>query len=220
MIKRIEWTFIISLFLFSACSNEASKPEEAQTIEPTEQTESSELQNSFPQFFSYLSNQDTSFSIEKFEQNEGMPMDSIKSFPVDKKQLQPFSDYLIYNNDSSLAIDLYSYNFVPVQRNGETVLQQGGPDTEVGLIDTKAGTRRRIFFSGPGVSIQQAKWQDGTTVFLAGVEEVGQDAVKPVLWKFNLPQKTVQLYNYRDTLQANMGNFLPEHLPGNILKSL
>jgi hypothetical protein len=223
MISRIEWTFVVASFFFYACSNEAARPEE-ETVEPTEQiaaeAENSELQSSFPQFFTYLSTQDTSFSIQNFEQNESMAMDSTKAFPVDEKQLQPFSDYLIYNTDSSLAIDLYSYNYIPVRRNGRTVLEQGGPDTEIAVIDTKDSTRRRIFFSGPGVSIQQAKWQDKNTVFLAGVEEVSENALKPILWKINIPHKTVQIINYMDTLQGNMRDFLPEHLPGKIIKSL
>jgi hypothetical protein len=210
MINRIGWMGAFGIFLLCSCSNDAGKSEvETQTsIEQPEET--NELQNAFPKFFNYLSQQDSSFSVSKFDSSSGTPLDSTQAFPLNKKKLQPFSDYLIYNTDSSLAIDLYSYNYVPVQRNGTTVLEQGEPDTEVALIDTKTNTRRRIFFTGPGTSVQQAKWENDHTIFLAGVEETATDAVKPLLWKINLADKTMEIYNYRDTLQANVGNFVPE----------
>jgi hypothetical protein len=199
------------LFLLCSCSNEADKPE-VETTEPTGQVEeTNELQQAFPEFFTYLDHLDTSFSVSRFVQSESVPLDTMHAFPLDKKQLQPFSAYFIYNADSSLAIDLYSYNHVPVQRNGKTTMEQGGPDTEVGLIDLKENSRRRIFFSGPGTTVQQAKWENGNTIFLAGVEEAGTDALKPVLWKINLPQKTMEIYNYEDTLHATISNYAPEN---------
>jgi hypothetical protein len=213
MINRIGGLAAFILMLLSSCSNEAGKPdsETKGTAEQAKETkkETSELQHAFPQFFSYLAQQDPSFSVSKFQQSESIPLDSVQAFPLDKKQLKPFSGYLIYNNDRSLAIDLYSYNYVAVQRNGKTVLEQGGPDTEVGLINVKDNTRQRIFFSGPGTSVQQAKWENGNTVFLAGVEETGPDAVKPVLWKINLAEKTMAVYHYGDTLHANVNNYAP-----------
>ena len=201
------------LMLLGSCSNEANKPDN-ETKEPAEQAteirkEASELQHAFPQFFSFLAQQDPSFSTSRFQQSVSTPIDSVQAFPLDKKQLQPFSGYLIYNSDSTLAIDLYSYNYLPVKRKGKTELEQGGPDTEVGLINVKNNTRQRIFFSGPGTSVQQAKWENGNTVFLAGVEEAGPDSIKPVLWKINLDEKTMDVYQYSDTLHANVSNYAP-----------
>jgi hypothetical protein len=210
MINRIGWLAAFFLLLLGSCSNDAGKAEVETKETPEQSIETNELENAFPQFFNYLAQQDTSFSVSRFDSSISTPLDSTKAFPLDKKQFQPFSAYLIYNNDSSLAIDLYSYNYVLVQRNGKTVLEQGGPDTEVGLIDLKDNTRRRIFFSGPGTSVQQAKWENDHTVFLAGVEEAGQDAVKPVLLKINLAERTMEVYEYRDTLQANVSNYFPE----------
>lgn len=210
MISRIGWLTAIFWLLLTSCSNDAGKPEEETTETPEQSTVVNELEGVFPQFFNFLSQQDASFSTSRFDSSVNAPLDSMQAYPIDKKRLQPFSDYLIYNADSSLAIDLYSYNYVPVQRNGKTTLEQGGPDTEVGLIDTKDNSRRRIFFSGPGASVQQAKWVNDHTFFMAGVEEAGQDAVKPVLWKIDLANKTMNVYNYRDTLQANVSNYVPE----------
>jgi hypothetical protein len=211
---RIGWLASFGLLMLCSCSNDAGKPEEEPkaSIELSieQPKELNELQNAFPQFFNYLAQQDTSFSVSKFENSPGTPLDSIQAFPLDKKRLQAFADYLIYNSDSSLAIDLYSYNYVPVQHDGKTVLEQGEPDTEVALIDTKANTRRRVFFTGPGTSVHQAKWEQEKSIFMAGVEEIGPDSVKPVLWKINLQDKTMEIYNYRDTLHAKVSNFVPE----------
>lgn len=212
MTSKLKWLIVSALF-FASCSNEAAKPEEANPEVMEEKEEANQVATMAPDFFNYLSTQDTTFSTEKFEDAGSSPMDSTRPFPVDRKQLQPFTPYFIYNGDSSLAIDRFSYNYVPVRRKGKIMLEEGGPDTEIAVIDLGKNTRQRIFFSGPGRSVQETKWQDNQTIVLAGVEEVGAEAVKPVLWKINLADRNVQVFYYTDTLHANMIDYKRSKVP-------
>lgn len=214
--NRVGWMLTLAVFI-GACTNRAEtetpEPDETQAI-PKENvvSEAQVLQQSFPRLFDYLGKEDASFTSDKFVSMGNRPLDTLKAQPVGKK-LQPYYPFFIYNADSTLAIDLYSYNSVPVRRNGNIGFEKGGPDTEVALVDLKNNTRQRIFFSGPGTSVLEANWQNNETVLLAGGEEVGANALKPVVWKISLPAKSAEIFQYPDTLQASSGGYARINTP-------
>jgi len=149
--------FLLLLCLFiAACtnSNDTTHPETGTVSEPMMEEEgngSLQADDLFPQLAQYLEAQDTSFRSGSYVLREST-IDTASPdivHPLDTAVLNRYKDLLIYNDDRSKAIDLFSYGTVLIKKGDSTVLEGGEPDTEVAVIDFQKGTRRRIFFSGP-----------------------------------------------------------------------
>ena len=213
---RIYLTLLTGFILLQACNNSADNTNGIDTVQsaPGEEEEISEtaaLQQSFPSLFTYLQSQDSSFAVENFIETEMYNLPQNEPFPVGE-ELKAFSDYLIYNSDSSLALDLYSNNYLLRKRDGREIMQRGEPDTEIVLVDSKKNTEQRLLFTGPSVSIMDAKWISLQELMIAGAEEIGNRRVKPVLWKVNLSDSTVQLFSYPDTVSAKTHLYAEEKI--------
>lgn len=211
--KKQVW-MIGFVLLLMACNNSADNTSSNDTVQSNEQEEMEEathLQESFPDLYAYLKKQDTSLDIDKFNDGGIAALTDLAAVPVDEK-IKSFSPYFIYNADSSLAIDLYSYNYMQRQKEGKNVLQMAGPDSEVGLINFKNNTRQRVFFSGPSVLILDAKWTSPEEILIAGAEEVGNEKIKPILWKIDLSDSTQHSFSYSDTLSAKVYTYTDEKL--------
>src|SRR6478672_8620468 len=136
----------VSLFLVS-CSNNAStvseKEEPGDTVE-TAKDMGVHLQQHFPKLFAFFQQQDTSFPMKGFEGGELEQKDIPASTPIDTAHSQPYWSYLAFNKDSSKTIDYVSYNYILENRSGRNRLEQGGPDSEVAILDLKQHSRQRI----------------------------------------------------------------------------
>lgn len=162
------------------------------------------VQTAFPNMYQILKGQDASFDPALFEETEGgySAPPPPRFFPPE--ELEQFKPYLIYNSDSTNAIDLVSYNFIVDKNDSTQVLKAAGPDTEVNIINLKNNMRTRIFYSGPGTIIREGKWLDSTAVLLGGAEKVGGTAIRPFLLHINLKEKTLQRFTYSDSVQAQL----------------
>lgn len=194
-----------SLFL-AACGNNASSKNEGldTAAEEPENTETAWTQDALPQLYQRLEAQDASFDPDLFAETEGGTTTPTPARFFPPEELGPFRPYLVYNADSTRAIDLVTYNYIIDKNDGQPVLEPTGPDTEVAVIDLKTNMRTRIFFSGPGTIIRDGKWLDENTVLLGGAENVSSTAIKPILLRINLEENTLQRFTYQDSLQANI----------------
>lgn len=193
-----------SLFTATACSNNAATKDEGidTTAAEAQTAEAAMLQTAFPLFYQKLKAQDPSFDPELFEETEGGNSTPPQPRFFPPEELAPFRPYLVYNTDSTQAIDLVSYNYIIDKKDGQPVLEAAGPDTEVGVINLQNNMRTRIFYSGPGTLIREGKWLDSTTVLLGGAESVSSTSIVPFLLRINLKEKTLQRYTYADSIQA------------------
>jgi hypothetical protein len=215
------WILVSSLFLIAACNNENNSTEqitatEADTLQQTETAaEITYLEKSFPDLFAYMEGQDAAFEAQNFELGSEVKMDPLPAVTLEPGQLKPFEPFLIYNSDSTKAIDLYSYNYIITRRNGEVKLEEAGPDTEVALIDVASNTRQRIFFSGPSVMVFEARWNNNNEIVMAGAEQVDNQKIKPLAWQYNLTDSVMQTYTYDEAIAANMKNFKDQKIMKN-----
>lgn len=169
-----------------------------------------------PNLFEYFAKQDSSFIPANFIMKGTAPLNNVKAYPVEER-LKQFHPYLIYNSDSSLAIDLYSYNYT--LQKGE--FEAGEPDSEAALVDFKSGKRKRLLFTGPGISFMDAKWMTANEILIAGAEEINTTQIQPLLWKINLQDSAMELYKYKDTLNAKAYPYTEQKLkPAPSLKSI
>ena len=97
-----------------------------------------------------------------------------------------YKQVLVFSPDSTKILDLGSYGAV-LEKNtsGKSNIIQGEPDSEVAVLDRVKRQKRRIFFFGPGTSIEQGFWMNDNTIILAGKTEE-QDKQKPVIWTVKL----------------------------------
>ena len=162
---------------------------------------------------------DSTFDTGSFEQRGSSPVQPSEATPIAQEQLQPFIPYLIYNGDSTQAIDPYSYNYVIRERNGKKQVADAGPDSEIALVDWKSKTRRRLWFSGPSARIVDVQWKNGNVLWIAGVEEISADAYIPFIQEINTRTNTVISYQAGDTLHSGQQNLLKEKLEEKIRTS-
>ena len=208
------WSLALAALLLTACNNSnntttqtEAEPAQTTTVEAEESTHVATLQRSFENLFAYMEQQDSSFTPQHFEPGYVGKIDSLPAVTYEPARIQPFEPFLIYNSDSTKAIDLYSYNYIITRRNGDVKLEEAGPDTEIGLIDVKNNTRKRIFFSGPSMVVFDARWNSDNEIVMAGAEQLQNNQLKPVAWQYNLTDSTMQTFNYNEAIAADMKGY-------------
>lgn len=211
-----KWAAILSVIsVLWACNNNADNTAgNAQDTlqEAVADAEVSEVQQSFPQLFQYLKAQDPAFSEDSFLLSGESKVEQVPPAAIDEKRLQPFRKYLVYNSDSSLALDLYSYNYIATSRDGRNSLEEAGPDSEAAVIDFKNNTRRRVFFGGPSYALWDAKWINQNELLLIGAETGEENKIIPTIWQVNLQDTSIQVYAYEGEVKADMNEYKRQKL--------
>lgn len=210
----IRFLSLAVLLLMMACNNAAEKKTEAEDTAQIEDEvlveEAPEIENakvSFQQLFSFLQAKDSSFNADQFQLSIVDSMQLMPAQPIDETSLKPYYPYLVYNSDSSKAIDLHSYNTILVEKNGKVLSEAAGPDTEIALIDFKNKTRQRLLFVGPSSVIKEGKWVNDQVISIAGGELVDNEKFKPEVWLFDINAKKMKVLSYTDTLQVKIADY-------------
>lgn len=195
------------LILFASCMNNAKEEnKQADTI-----AQSSLI---LPDAFQYLEKKDSIFSPQQFLKNpEEQTTIQEQERPLTKETMD-YQKLFIYNKDSSKAIDLFSYGTLLHRKNGRDYIEGGEPDTEVGLIDFRKDSRRRIYFAGPSITLFDAKWINDSIIALAGAHNIDEEHFHPFVLQMNLAQNKCRLFPYKDTLQLDVKDLLQYRFPG------
>ena len=217
--KRI--TGLVMICLFIACNNNAENKEKAEdttaALEVEEVTEeNSEIEQAkviFQPLFSFYETNDSSFQEDNFNLAIMDSMSLMAPQAIDEASLKPYYPYLVYNSDSSRAIDLYSYNVMLSQQNGKMVANASGPDTEIAVVDFKNKTRQRILFTGPSFIIHDGKWINDHTLSLIGGEVIDEEKFSPSVWLMDLDKQTMKVLDYADTLSLKHTAYKTSRLP-------
>ena len=126
--------------------------------------------------------------LDNFKYADNWVEDSIMVTPATLTPdfYKTYKAVLIFSPDSSKVLDLGTYGaMVSKDNTGKTRMVQGEPDAEIAVLDRATRQRRRIFFFGPGTSIEKGFWMNESTIILAGKTE-DQNIVKPVIWTVKL----------------------------------
>jgi len=200
------------LLLISVCFACTNQPQQnrrgsASTHQNGADTAQDIVRTMLPELFEYFSQHDSSFASSAFDAGAKTPLPDQAAEPVDK-EFTKYHSLLMFNSDSSKAIDLYSYNFIFQKKDNRDVLTEAGPDMEIALYDVNDRTRRRLLFTGPSVPLLDAKWISDKDILIGGAEEINEDQIKPLLWQISLTDGSQQLLVYRDTLKGNVRQYL------------
>jgi len=193
--------FSFLVILITGCADEgtgaASPATEDRTTEPSRSVLLAPLQK-----LSALQKADPAFSQELF--SDFFPagaIDTAAARPFDKGYLEQYAAYLVYKEDSSKALDAYSYSHFFLPGDEKKELKSGSPETELALLDFSKGTRQRVGFFGPSYTLLDAGWKDGNTILVAVGEVIGDNKIHPELWELNLQEFTKKISAYPDTLR-------------------
>lgn len=203
----------IGLLFFLACTNNADKqatPADSATnvVITDEIPEEDELEPA-TQVFSSL---DSNFNTESFYESGADSVRFTQLSKIDSGSLREFVPYLIFNADSSLAIDPYSYNYIIQQRNGKQKVSEAGPDVEIALIDVKQNTRRRLWYSGPAAAILDAKWKNKTELLLSGVEQIDTAGYQPFVLEINVANNQIERWQSDEMITGQVNDVLKQKL--------
>ena len=201
---------LIFFLVFFSCNNKSKETvveEPVETVEEEDIEPSLDLSNNFQELNAFLMEWDSSFSPGKFSQEEEILLDSISWHAMDQETMEEFSPYFVMNADSSLALDLVSYNFIITNKNGVQRVEFAGPDTEIGLIDLKRNKRKRILFLGSSGLVLDGKWDEKGNIILAGAQEAGQGNLQPLIWRIFPAENKIETYSYPGTIKANVSEY-------------
>ena len=207
--KRI--LLFITISFLVACNNEGTSTESGNDT-VLGQTEASpiiaQVQKTFPQLFLFLKSGDAQFAADSFYETGEVKLSGAPAQPLDEENILKYKKWLIYNKDSSLALDLYSYNFIINNKEGDPHLESAEPDTEIALVDFKNKTRKRIYFSGPSYTIWEGAWVQNGEAVLAGAEIKGEGKRVPLFWYIHFAEGTIQMLEYTGIVIINMEPYL------------
>lgn len=205
--KKGGWIIGVLLFLV-ACTNTDVKEKTVSEENPVNEVTS--FQKGVPLFFKYIQQNNPAFSADSFLLTQSAKQDIYPSSTINEQHVAPFKDLLIYNADSSKAIDLFSYNYIITDKTGVIKAEAAEPDTEVALINFKDSTRKRIWFSGPMAIILDAAWINPNEIIVAGMQENENGKYYPVIWKILLAEKIIDTYTYNHAVEILPNDYLNE----------
>lgn len=230
--KHLVYTCIVVALIVISCKDNVKKepqagtvPQEDSLMETLDTLLSAETVQSFNTsgFSDYAKKQATGFDWNKFRMTGSWKEDSmlVSPFTPDKDFYTSYGPFLKYSPDSSLFIDLDSYNIdITKDSKGRFIGTEMGPDCEVSLVDVEDSKKTRLVFLGPGGSIEDATWLDNNTLVLMGVQENEKGDKTATLWRYHVPTQTYYLYEIPDTAVAGplMGYWRKERLKKVIIR--
>ncbi len=197
---------ILAFSILIACNSGTDKQQEAEAADSTEVSSDTVVSYSgvdtSTEFIQTISNdikpwliQTTKArdsSLSKFAYADNWVDDSliISTQKLEGDFLKTYKTVLVYSPDQKKVLDLGSYGtMVSRNKKGETKIASGEPDSEVAVIDLETNKRRRIFYSGPGTTIDHGFWLNDSTLVLAG-KSGEQQADIPILLQVSLREKS------------------------------
>ena len=142
------------------------------------------------------------FSLEKFKLQYVDTLDFISgNVPgsFDQEFDKVYYDFIVHNQDGTKYIDFDSYQW-SLDENGKFILS---PDQEINVVDLKKRTVTRIGFRGPSYWVENAFWENGSTIVLLENSSEKQ----PTINRLDLESRVMETYTYQDTLTFKSNYF-------------
>lgn len=151
----------------------------------------------------YYHGADTAFRIGRFRASGvNLHIDSFDTIDrPDGLESGSFGPILAYSPDSSLALDIWSYNHIVTLRKGEPpVIEGGGPEQQVSLLDLRTGLRRQVLYNGSAQVVETADWLSDD-VFVLGMMNINESTG---VWS-----PDILLFSMKDSVCTNFRYTLP-----------
>jgi hypothetical protein len=202
------------LFIVSSCNNNSADKHGNRIDSESGERSFNDL---FPRLNKFLRGQDSTFSPELFEEAATINIPDSTALKIEKDELRPYYPYLLFNRDSSFALDMVTYNYLPSEEKGVTTMEEQGPDYEVALIDLKKNERRRLLFFGTMGTVMDATWESPNTVIMVGPTEwTDSDSLQMEMWKYHVDDRKLRKYIYPAKIHAAWHRYTQRWMEKNI----
>ena len=161
--------------------------------------------------FNMLSN-----SLETERLSSNMDAESLRGF-IDEKR-----SFLVFNADSSLALDIGSLNWVVSKNKRGKVKFSSDVDTEIALLDLKSATRTRLVFFGSAAWIDNGWWEDANNVILSGfmANDTLPNQYSPIVIRMNISTLEKTIFRHPKYASVNKDAYFEKFRLQNVVKNL
>lgn len=206
----------MAVILFEGCKCNQSDDDRVgvEFTSPLGYAEDDTLQITLPESYAlhdwlnYHQQFDTAFRIINFPASGiNIRIDSFEACPTMKmEEIRNWQSLISWSPDSSMAIDIWSYNYeIDHKKDSIPSLQGGSPDQLVKLIDSKTGACRQLLFNGPSQIVQTADWLSNDAFLLSMINiDAKENTQKPDIILIHLKDSLFTNFRYIGRLSTNL----------------
>lgn len=208
--KSIHTKLLIACFItLAACTDdsEEQKPVKVDTADLNK--DSVFLDSSEPAFSNWQEHykiDDISFSLDSFMLSDTVSAQLYSTTAdLSPEYFDLYGKLLVYNDDSSLFIDPFSYSLIiEKDKGGKLYAREGEVDNEVAIINPKTNTRTRLLFCGPSCQVQKVFWYNDDVVCIMGLSsEYTDEYFTPMVWFVNIHNGMTIPYEYSSNVNIS-----------------
>ncbi|PCJ64899.1 MAG: hypothetical protein COA58_11545 [Bacteroidetes bacterium] len=202
--KNIIYILIILTF-FSSCTeqNKEKKSESTPEIKVSDmesvQLDTSKISNDILLNWSnYYKSLDSSFSLGNFSLERTDTLNFIRGnvFGIFDEEFDPiYTDFIVFSPNQKRYIDFDSYQWT-IDKDNIPIFS---PDQEINLIDLNKQTITRIGFNGPLQWVENAFWENDSTIVLLKNSSEGE----LIISKIDILNRYQKIFKYQGTLHVN-----------------
>jgi hypothetical protein len=166
------------------------------------------------EWLTFYGKSDTAFTLKNFKASGVTLHMDILQDATGREDENSFRDLLVYSPDSSMYLDLVSYNYLKEKQDGKNILISGDPDQQVVLADTRNKMKKQLMYNGPSQLAEFAEWTSNSS-FIIGMtsKEEGMSGMKAEIYFFHLKDSSFTnfLLNHQlpvDSLSPFKSSFL------------
>ena len=178
--------------------DEIKEIESSLIADTNERTLAMDLNETLLTWINYYKSFDKDFSLDNFIFEREGTIDGMQGTVCgifDKCFNQRLVDFLIFSPNKKKYVDLDTYG-MSLDEDNEADFEV---DQEVNIVDIEKRTITRIFFLGPSGRIEDAFWENNSSIVLL----MSYIEYFPIIAIFDLNTKKVEYYEYRSVLDFN-----------------
>ncbi len=131
-------------------------------------------------------------------------------YNLTKSERELFSPFFYHSENRKYFIDLFSYS-VLLEKDSLGKLNWTGnePDQKIQLINMKTQKSAVLFSFGTTEYVEGAVWQNNSSFEIFGFREENHSFI-PVIWKFNLKNNTISVFENTKVFTDRPANYFVE----------
>ena len=202
MRKKVSIIFIFLLLTMQACGPQPKEPDPSATEEPGKTWPDQRMARWLDYYgFDQQEFTDTATYAHPYR---------LEKQPFELSREDPFSDFFVFNSDSTRAIDLDSYHLVlEKDMEGGLFTPGRGADMEIGLIDLAENLRERLLFCGPSCLFEEGSFHPDGHVVITGFSQNGKGYL-PTMWHIDPGKDSLDVMNIPVPHDPAKINYLPD----------
>lgn len=132
------------------------------------------------------------------------------NYNLTKSEQEIFSPFFYFSENRKFFIDLFSYSVLLEKDSlGKLIWRGNEPDQKIQLINAKTQKAALLFSFGTTEYAEGAVWQNNSLFEIFGFREENHSFI-PVIWKFNLKNNTISVFESTNVFANRPANYFVE----------